>query len=57
MFAARVCCWAEWRCTDLLHRGGELQAQLNDLVLGDCEVADPCQRGPAGGQRREKGEH
>lgn len=33
--------------TDLLDGGGELQTQLNDLVLGSCEVADPCQRCPA----------
>lgn len=40
---------------DLLHGGGELQAQLDDLVLGDCEVADPCQRGPAREQRGGEG--
>lgn len=30
---------------DLLDCGGQLQAQLNDLVLGTGEVTDPSQRG------------
>lgn len=33
--------------TDLLDGGGELQTQLDDLVLGSGEVTDPCQRRPA----------
>lgn len=30
---------------DLLDCGGQLQAQLNNLVLGTGEVTDPSQRG------------
>lgn len=33
--------------TDLLDGGGELQTQLDDLVLGSGEVTDPRQRCPA----------
>lgn len=29
--------------TDLLNGGGQLQTQLNDFVLGGCEVTDPGQ--------------
>lgn len=39
--------------TDLLNRGGELQAKLNDLVLGGGEVTDSCQRRPSDGQSEE----
>lgn len=44
--------------TDLLNCGSELQAKLNDLVLGGCEVADSCQGRPSDGwwsERRSDG--
>lgn len=48
-----MCCSAN-KHADLLNCGGELQAQLNDLVLGGGEVTDPCQRCPASRQREER---
>lgn len=35
----------QWR-TDLLDCSGQVQAKLNDFVLRDWEISDPCERGP-----------
>lgn len=57
--AQRLCCVGALAHspapTDLLDGGGELQTQLNNLVLGGCEVADSRQRRPAG-QTKEEGQ-
>lgn len=57
--AQRLCCVGALAHspapTDLLDGGGELQTQLNNLVLGGCEVADSRQRRPAR-QTKEEGQ-
>ena len=45
-------CFGSPASTHLLNGGGELQTQLDNLVLGSCKITDSCQRCPASRPKR-----
>lgn len=53
VFELYTVCIERVQAADLLHSGGELQAQLDDPVLDGVEVTDACQRCPDRGEYKQ----